>query len=267
MEKISLDDAYEKVGPEKKTRTSRAPHAQGRRRALPLISGKELVRRIRMANLLRFVREGFVRFYLRRTTGLRERGLFVTWQPLYWVLLKIAAVVSLSYLLFSQFPVLSSWLEQGLAFFRLHEIYNFKFPDKTFFDALAQGILLAVIGYYGLWFGYHQALALFSSFVIAPKQRRAYYIRNLVFKKDLFVFSLPDLEQFTLRHNIALRLLGMGTIALRSKGGDSITIRSVARAAQAVKKMTDLKAGADQGKSRRGVSKKSDFKKKRSYAD
>jgi hypothetical protein len=250
MGKISIDNAFEKISSPKKENENpveKTAFLTG----IPLISFKELLRRIKVANVYRVIREQLVRFYLKRVAACKGKDLLIIWQPVYFVFIKIAIAVTLSYLLFSQYFYLSSWLSQGLAFFRLNEIYNFEFPKQPFFDSLAKGILLVIIGYYGLYFTYYQIQALFSSFVVSGRQKKAYYIKNFLVKKDLYIFSLPEMDYFTLKHNLLFRPLGIGTIVLKNKSGETITVRSVAYAPKAIKKMTEIKKQGREGKGRR----------------
>jgi len=211
--------------------------------AVPVIGFREIVRRLRKFNFYRILREKAVRWYLKRMTACPARGLVISWQPLYFIICKTAVVVSLSLLLLSAFPYLAGWLKAGLAFFRLHEIYNFKFPEDGFFNDLARGLLLAVIGYYGIFFAVHQLAALFSYFAVSVPGRKAYFVKSYFFKKDLHVIALPALDYFSLKHNLLFRLLGLGTIVMKNRSGERLTIRSVTRAARIMKTMAAAKTG------------------------
>jgi len=219
---------------------------------IKLIGLRELVKRIRRANLYGTIRERFVRFYLRRTAHVRSKNLTIAWQPFHFILVKVIVVSGFSYLLFLQFPLLSGWIGQGLAFFRLSEIYNFKYPDKSFFDSIAKWIILCVIGYYGLYFCFYQLQALFSSLAVSPADNKLYYIRNFILKKDLHIFTLSEIDYVILRQNLFFRLFGIGTIVLKNKAGETVVIRSMKYASHVIKKIADARGVCRQGSTIRG---------------
>ena len=238
-----VEETAEKIQPERAVRSRPARTF----RFPPLISFKEIVRRIRKFNFYRILREKAVRWYLLKMVACPAKGLLVCWQPLYFIIIKTGVAVTLSLLLYSAYPYLAGWLKEGLAFFRLNEIYNFTFPEQEFFDHLAQGILLVIIGYYGLFFIAHQVLGLFSSFAVSSATRKAYYIRSFFVKKDLHVFAVPALDYFAIRHNLVFRILGVGTLILKNRSGEKIKIRWLTRASRAVRKMSLLKRKKGRG--------------------
>ncbi|MBN1523324.1 MAG: PH domain-containing protein [Spirochaetales bacterium] len=207
-------------------------------RDVKLISFKELKKRIQRANFYGFLRERFIRFYIQKTTGINSKGMLIAWQPLHFVILKIALLTGVSYLLYTQYPVLSGWLDQGFSFFRLQDIYNFQYPQRSFFDLIAQGILVFIIGYYGVYFAYYQIQSLFSSAVLTLRHNTLFYIRNFLVKKELFIFKLTDIDYLVLKQNLLYRLFGVGTILIKNRAGEIVTIRSLKYASHLVRKLS-----------------------------
>jgi hypothetical protein len=199
---------------------------------------KEVFTFIKKLNIYRRVRESFIAFYLSKTLAAEKKDLTIIWQPPLFVLLKIAVVAFISYKIYWLHPVVGSWLKTALDFFKLHEIYNFTFPSKSFFDTIASYLFLFIIGYHGIYFLSHQVKALFSSLVINKSEQKIYYIKNFFIKKDLFIFSIPDIALIVLKQNIISRLFGLGTISLQKRSGEQIEIRTVQGAHGFLKSIT-----------------------------
>lgn len=202
---------------------------------------KKIMPLLKKLNIYREVRESLVAFYLSKTVAVKKQDLTISWQPPFFIFLKIAVVAFISFKLYELHPVVGTWLKTGLDFFKLHEIYNFKFPAKSFFDTVAHYIFLFIIGYYGIYFLYHQILGLFSVLVINKVDEKVYYIKNFFVKKDLFIFSIPDIALVILKQNIISRLFGLGTISLQKRSGEQVVIRTVQRAHVLLKDLTKIK--------------------------
>jgi len=185
--------------------------------------------RLRQLDFYGKAKEWSARSYLLRTAGLREPSI-LAWQPLPLILLKLALFAEGALLLYSRHPLLADAMEQGVKFFRLHEIYRFSLPERPFFVRVAGLLFAAVIGYYGLAFLVHQVQALFSTLAVDRKAGRLYYIRGFLVKTDLLVFSIPQMEYVTLKHNLVSRLLDIGTLVVQEKSGERIVVRSVGQA-------------------------------------
>jgi hypothetical protein len=202
---------------------------------------KKAVQFIKKINIYRRMRESFVSFYLSKTVDANKKDLTISWQPPLFILFKIAVVAFISYKLYQLHPVVGTWFKTGMDFFKLHEIYNFKFPAKSFFDTVASYLFLLIIGYHGIYFLYHQVLGLFSVLVVNRTDEKVYYIRNLFIKKDLFIFAIPDIALVVLKQNIISRLFGLGTISLQKRSGEQVVIRTVQRAHLLLKDLTGMK--------------------------
>ena len=155
---------------------------------------------------------------------------------------RIAIVAIISYKIYELHPIVGTWFKAGLDFFKLHEIYNFKFPSKSFFDTIASYLFLFVIAYHGIYFLYHQVQAFFSVLVINKADEKVYYIKNFFIKKDLFIFSVPDIALVVLKQNIVSRLFGLGTISLQKRSGEQVVIRTVQRAHVLLKDLTAIRS-------------------------
>lgn len=187
---------------------------------------------IRDMNVYRRLRESLVCMYLKRTISFSKKNSIITWQPLFYILFKCAAAGIISYFFYSLYPYLSGYLKEGILFFRLHEIFNFNFPTTTFLDDLAKIILCIIIGYVGLFFVKYQVEALLSAFMISTKDKKVYYIKNCFFIKELYIFSIPEIDHVVLKQNILTRLLGIGTILLQKKSGECVMIASIKNASK-----------------------------------
>jgi len=206
-----------------------------------VITGKKIRGfHIRDLNIYKRFREFLVHIYLKRTVSFEKTGTVITWQPLPYIILKLTAALIASYLFFSLFPYLSKYLLQGILFFRLHEIYNFDLPSTTFLDNLAKIILLIVIGYIGIFYLKHQFQALLSSLAISACDRRLYYIKNLFLLKELYIFSIPEIDHVVLKQNILTRLLGIGTLLFQKKSGEQVRIASIKNASYVFSHLTAL---------------------------
>ncbi|MBN2533522.1 MAG: PH domain-containing protein [Spirochaetales bacterium] len=200
-----------------------------------------LIPLLKKFNIYRKIRESLVAFYLSKTTGAEKKNLTISWQPPLFIFFKIAVVAFISFKLYELHPVVGTWLKNGLDFFKLHEIYNFKFPSKSFFDTVASYLFLFVIGYHGIYFLYHQVLGLFSVLVINKTDEKVYYIRNFFIKKDLFIFSIPDIALVVLKQNVISRLFGLGTISFQKRSGEQVVIRTIQHAHLLLKDLTQMK--------------------------
>jgi hypothetical protein len=201
------------------------------------LSPRAIADRFREYNFYRRTRERLVKGYLRRTVALEDQSAAVSWQPLYYVLFKVAVVGSLIWWLYGLHSILGGWLESGFRFFKFHEIYNFTFPARSFFNRISAALCILVLGYYGLYFFFSQLQALFSSLAVSRYERKIYYVRSLLVKKDLHVFSIEEMDGMVLTHNLISRLFGIGTIVLKDRNGDRVTVRGLGRASEMVKEI------------------------------
>ena len=163
------------------------------------------------------------------------------WQPMLLILVKLLVVAYLSYRFHALYPFLSTWLKKGFEFFKLHEIYNFRFPKKRTFDTVAEVLCLVVIAYYGIPFFIRQVQAFFSSLVIDPSEKKVYYIKSFLLVKDIYIFMVPEIHHIVLKQNIISRLLNMGTVVLEKKAGEKVIVRSLFRAPDIVKQLMKIK--------------------------
>jgi hypothetical protein len=205
------------------------------------INAKQIVEFLRNINIYRKMRESLVGFYLSRTASVDKKNLIISWQPLFLIIIKIAVVAFVFYKIWELHPIVGNWFKIGLDFFKLHEIYNFKFPGKSFFDTVASYLFLFVLGYHGLFFLYHQLQDLFSVLAVSRADEKVFYIRNLFIKKDLYIFSIPDIALVVLKQNILYRFIGLGTISLQKRSGEQVVIRSISGAPFLLKQLTEMK--------------------------
>jgi hypothetical protein len=173
------------------------------------------------------IRVFFIKRYLSKTVRFEDPAALMSWQPLYIILLKTAAAVAGSVLVYSLHPVLGGWLEKGFAFFKFDEIYNFQLPGRSFFDRIAGLIFLVLICYYGLYFLRYFMQSVFSSLVVSPAEGKIYYIKGFLVKTALIVFPMPETDSVALKQNALTRLLGIGTIVVNQKNGDVVEVRSL----------------------------------------
>ncbi|MBN2444920.1 MAG: PH domain-containing protein [Spirochaetales bacterium] len=197
---------------------------------------------LKKINIYRRIRESLVSFYLSKTVAAQKKDLTIAWQPPLFIILKITVVAIISYKVYELHPIVGNWFKIGLDFFKLHEIYNFTFPPQSFFDSIASYLFLFIIAYHGIYFLYHQIQALFSVLVINDAEDKVYYIKNFFIKKDLFIFSIPDISLVVLKQNIISRLFGLGTISLQKRSGEQVVIRTVQRAHILLKHLTNTKS-------------------------
>jgi hypothetical protein len=186
---------------------------------------------LRDVNVYRRIRESLIRLYLKRTISFQKKKSIITWQPFFFVFFKLASAGIISYLFFLLYPYLSGYLKEGILFFRLHEIFNFDFPSIRVLDNLAKIILGIIIGYIGIFFVKYQVEALLSALIVSPGDKRIYYIKNTFILKELYIFSIPEIDHVVLKQNIITRLLGIGTLLLQKKSGERVIIASIKDAA------------------------------------
>ncbi|MFP4362648.1 MAG: hypothetical protein ACLFR1_02135 [Spirochaetia bacterium] len=187
-----------------------------------------------------FVRAKILRFYLQsKIDSLGSIQAF--WQPVLWVAVKVTVVVLLSIKIYSFHGAVGNWFEEVVAFFRLEEIYNFDFPSSSFFQRISRYLFLFVIAYYGLYFLYYQILAFFSALVIDTESNRAYYVKNSLLSKELYILPLPEMDMVVLKQNLIFRLFSMGSVVFHKNSGETITVSSIFMAPSAVKLLSAQK--------------------------
>lgn len=252
MDKIKIEDLTNPPDKNMELKDSGNPLIQeNNKKKIPLIDKikrmisnspvMKIVLFLKQLNIYRRIRESLVAFYLSKTVAAEKKDLNISWQPPLLIFFKIAIVAFISFKLYELHPYVGAWFKAGLDFFKLHEIYNFKFPSESFFNTVASYLFLFVIGYHGIYFLYHQVLGFFSVLVINKTDEKVYYIRNFFIKKDLFIFSIPDIALVVLKQNIISRLFGLGTISLQKRSGEQIVIRTVQRAHLLLKDLTRMK--------------------------
>lgn len=190
----------------------------------------------------------FIRFrhhltirYLKKTAAADVNELSFHWQPAIFVIVKVLVVAYLSYRFYLFYPYLGDLIRKGFEFFKLEEIYNFKFPSKSFFDRVAEIIFLFIIIYYGAFFLIRQIQALFSSFIVNRSERIAYYIKNLVVIKNIHVIQIAEIDHIILKQNILGRLIRIGTIVLEKKSGEKIIVRALNKASDITKQLAEMR--------------------------
>jgi len=201
---------------------------------------KGIIIKIKKINIYQRVREYLIRLYLSNTISIDKKDLSITWQSFIYIFLKLAVATIISYRFFLLYPYVSAWLKEGIIFFRLHEIYNFDFPTVAFLDNLAKIILLIILGYAGIFFIIYQIQALFSAFIISPFDKKVYYVKNFLIFKELFIFSIPEIDHVVLNQNIIYRFFGIGTIRLKKKSGEQVVIANLKNASKIFTKISEI---------------------------
>lgn len=230
------------------------------KKILPIEQGRDLIKRLLSRinlplfvwifknpgklNAYKNIREKSIRRYLKKAASLEGRSL-IAWQPVLWIFVKIGLLLFISYRLYLFHPIVAGWLEEGLKFFRLSEIYNFDFPGKSSFLTISSYLFLFILGYHGLYFLYYQLQALFSSVVISESEKKVYYIRSSLVKKDLFIFTIPEIDLVVMEQNLLFRPFKMGNLNLFKKSGEKIVVTSLKEAPGLVKMISEIKKGGE----------------------
>jgi len=207
--------------------------------------GNKITHFLSSLNFYRKIRESLVSFYLSKTANADKINLTISWQPLLLIAAKIAIVLFISYKIYELHPIVGSWMKIGLDFFKLHEIYTFKFPNRSFFNTVSSYVFLFILGYHGIFFLYHQLTAFFSVIVVSKSEEKLYYIKSYFIKKELFIFSIPDIALIILKQNFFYRFFDIGTISLQKKSGEQIIIKSIKEASKLLKELTEIKKPYD----------------------
>jgi len=194
------------------------------------------------------VYSGIIRFHLfrgrarwtllgGRLTGASPGEVQVYWQPLWFVALKACIAVVLAGLLYSQYSKLGDLLYEIVAFFKLDKIYNFTFPSRYDFHRIGRFILLGLIIYFGSGFTADLIASIFSMLGIDLKRNKAFYIHNYLIRRTIHQFEIGGVEAITIRSLFPLGLLGIATLCLSRRTGETISIRSLSRGKQAFRQL------------------------------
>ncbi len=165
----------------------------------------------------------------------------VTWQPLWWIFLKLLLLCAAAYVIYRFHDKLGFWMHIGFTFFRFSEVYKFTLPDRAAFNWAARAIMLLVIAYYGLPVVLNQAGALFSVLAVDRLRGRIYYLKNWLMKKDLYIIPQADITMIVLKQTLPGRLFDIGTVVIQKTNGEELRIASLARVAGAVQALSDIK--------------------------
>ena len=179
--------------------------------------------------------------YLAKTVSVSRDNLTYHFQPPLLVIIKMTIFAVLAVGFYLLFTVLGAWIQKGFEFFRLHEIYNFDFPKKSFFYSVAEIIMLLIIGYYGIFFLLRQVQALFSTLVLSRSENKIFYIKNTLIWKDFYLFQVAEIDHIVLKQNIIGRLFGIGTVVLAKKNGEGVRVASIRDAPGVVREFSTLK--------------------------
>lgn len=93
-------------------------------------------------------REKRIYKYLNKTLPCVKENLSFHWQPTFLIILKTVIVLIIAYNIYILYPKAGNLFEKGFKFFELSKIFNFDFPDKSFFQKSAKILFVAVIGYH-----------------------------------------------------------------------------------------------------------------------
>ncbi len=187
------------------------------------------------------LRNRFTERYLTRTLAVTPDSLGCHFQPPLLVLARVALFAVVAFNIYSLYPVVGNWLQKGFEFFQLHEIYNFEFPNRSFFHSIAEYLFLLVIGYYGFFFLIRQIQALFSTLAVSRAERKIYYLKNSLIVKHVYLFQISEIDHIVLKQNIIGRLFGVGTIVLAKRNGENVAIAALKDAPGIVREFSQIK--------------------------
>ena len=196
------------------------------------------------ANFWRFLvfkraRRAIAQGMLTFDANIHGEGVEAAWQPVPWVLAKVAAIIGVAWWAFTYHPVVGGWLEEMMNFFRLSEIYNFELPGRDSFNRVAALLFGVALGYPGIYLLIQQIEGLFSTLVISTHDHTLYYVQSHLVRRALHVFPLDRIESIRLEQLLPARLIGIGTIVLRHDDGTEIRIASVRGARRLIRSLND----------------------------
>ena len=195
-------------------------------------------------NFFNNLRKKIITKYLLKTATDRIGELEFYWQSRFFVFFKILTAVILIYFLFPLHLEAGKYLEQGFNFFKLSEIFNFKFPEGGFFIKISKYFFILVILYYGIIFLSRQIESFFSALVVNKTDKKVYYIKNRIIIKNLFVFSMTEMTAIVLKQNLVSGIFNYGTIVFQKPAGDEIKIGSLKNARLAIRTISSMKDAA-----------------------
>ncbi len=168
---------------------------------------------------------------LRRAGVSRGHDVLVSWQPIFWVLAKIAALVFGAIFLLRFVEPLGQVFDKVVGFFQLDQIYNFELPTIDTYNRVARLLILAVIGLYGGYLLVLQLQALFSTVIFDRTGRCFYYLESYLVYRRVHTIPSGSVESITLRQTILSRLFTIGGLLVTTASGERLLIRNVWNAA------------------------------------
>ncbi|OHD53220.1 MAG: hypothetical protein A2014_12065 [Spirochaetes bacterium GWF1_49_6] len=195
----------------------------------------------KVGNFLNVTREQPLVFYLKKTVSADRDSLTLYFQPRLLIILKVVLFFIAGYFFYEIHHPVGTILQNVMGFFKLDEIYKFKFPDADFFQKAASALFLLVLAYFGVWFLGRQIQGLLSGLAVDRAGKKLYYVRNSLVTVDLYMFAVPEIDMIVLRQNIAGRFLKIGSLELRKKSGERIVIASLGRAPDAIATISSIK--------------------------
>ncbi len=182
---------------------------------------------IRPFTLARELRDRYLQRYFNRMLAVDDVCRYY-WQPPLLVIIKLIMFFLVVYKIFSYYTVLGDIIEDGFKFFKLSAIFNFKFPEKKFFYSLSKGVILLFLGYHGLIFIYYQITGLLSSIAVNRKKGMIYYLKNSIYKHELYSFRIDEIKSMKFKQIIFLgRIFNIGSVQFTTKSGEIIMISSI----------------------------------------
>jgi hypothetical protein len=179
--------------------------------------------------------------YLKKTVSADRNSLVLYFQPRYLIILKVMLFFAAGYFFYELHHPVGTILQNIMGFFKLDEIYKFKFPDPGFFQKVSSVLFLLILAYFGVWFLGRQIQGILSGLAVDRAGKKLYYVRNSLVTIDLYMFAVPEIDMIVLKQNIAGRILRVGTIELRKKSGERIAIASIQRAPEAINSISSIK--------------------------
>lgn len=196
----------------------------------------------------------FIKNYLQKNIFSSYKEIIFFQQSRLFIAIKFTLFFLIVMILFPYHVKFGEILQTGCKFFKLNEIFNFKFPSNLFFYNMSINIFLIFFIYHGYFFLINQVESIFSSLAInqRPSDSRLHlnknyienplycYVKNKLIVKEYIVFSPKDIEYGIIKQNIISKLFKIGTVIFQKHNGDQIIIRSIKYPEQAISYLTKL---------------------------
>jgi hypothetical protein len=191
-------------------------------------------------NKLKSIRNNFIKKEIRKNISENFNSEYYYWQPWYFIFIKIIIGIFIIIFIYNLHVDIGRLMFKGFSFFKLDEIFKFKVPDENFFIKISKYLFLIIIIYHSFLFFIPQIRGLFSSLVVCKTQKSFYYVNNKILSKHFFVFNFNTINNIQLKQNFLLKYLNIGTIIISKNDSKEIIIKSVYKAADAIKNINEV---------------------------